>query len=156
MSAPKQPSSRREKQLVRLRERRAARVQRREKMLEFVVSGFDRVAIARQFQVSPKTVQREVDRALDGYSLDGADRYLRLQIERLNKALRIVDDDIEEGDSAAVTYLIALMGQLDRYHGYARAAASLPPASPPPPAAPRLELAAAPLALPRERTPETS
>jgi hypothetical protein len=122
MSAPKKPSSRREKRFVRLRERRAARAQRRERMLEFVVSGFDRVAIARQFQVSPKK-QREIDRALDGYSLDGADRYLRLQIERLDKTLRIVDDDIEEGDSAAVTYLIALMGQLDRYHGYARAAA---------------------------------
>ena len=75
-------------------------------------------------------MQREVDRALDGYSLDGADRYLRLQIERLDKALRRVDDDIEDGDSTA--------------GGAARRAA------------PRLEVAAAPLALSRERTPETS
>ena len=146
----KSPSSRREKQLVRLRERRAARTQRREKMLELVVSGFERGLIARKFEVSLKTVQREIDRALNQRSFDRTDRHLRLQVERLSKALQIVDLAVESGDVKAVNTLLALMSQLDRYHNVAARAAM------PAPRAPCPEIAAAPLALTRERTPETS
>lgn len=130
---PPVPKSRRDQQVARLREARAANVKRRQTILDLTVSGFDRVEIARRLGISPRTAQREIDRALDARLSDTPHRYLRLQIQRLEKALRVVDDAVEEGDVDAVSTLIALLSQLDRYHGLmAREAAAKAEASPPP------------------------
>ena len=131
---PPVPDSRRHQRLARLREARAARAERRQAILDLVVSGFDRAEIARRFGVSLRTAQREVDRALDGRRFEAPDRYLRLQIQRLEKALRTVDLAIEEGDVNAVSTLIALLGQLDRYHGLAAREAAATAAAQAPPA----------------------
>jgi len=120
------------------RARRAQRAQRREDMLEDVVSGAERGLIAAKYQVSLKTVYREVNRALDQRRLDAPDRYVRLQVERLTRAVQSIDRAIMEGDIDAAALLIKVIDKLDRYHGFGFAPvhieppARLSPPSPPP------------------------
>jgi len=99
--------------------RRAERAERREAMLTLVVSGYERELIAEKLGVSVATVRREVDRAIGQRRLDAPDRYVRLQVTRLNKALLAVDHALEYGDLRAVEPLVRLAGALDRYHGLA-------------------------------------
>ncbi len=98
-------------------------------------------------RISLKTVGREVDRALDQRRLDGVDRHLRLQIERLNKALRAIDCALEFGDAGAVGPLLKVIEKLDRYHGLGAARRAGAEPSPK-----RLDAQASPLALTHERT----
>jgi hypothetical protein len=139
---PKPPVPRRQSQLAKARAKRVERSRRREEMLEDVVSGVDRNVIARTYGVSIKTVAREVGRAIDQRRLDAPERFLRLQVERLTRALQSIDRAIEAGDVDAVAHLIKVMDKLDRYHGLAYMAAQTEP----PPRPPQ------PLALTREGT----
>ena len=90
--------------------------------------------------MSLATVRREVDKAIDERRLDAPDRYARLQVTRLTKALRVVDDALELGDLKAVEPLLKVLGMLDRYHALAAAGpAAIEPR--------RLSRSVAPLAL---------
>lgn len=128
---------------ARASDRRAARAKRRGTMLDLVVSGYPRELIAQRLGVSVATVRREVDRAIDERRLDPADRYVQLQVARLTKAMRAVDDALERGDLKAVDPLLKLVGALDRYHGLTARAALPGPAAEPL----RLAVAAPALAL---------
>ena len=147
MPKAKPPLSKREKLLAKARVLRAARAARRDEIMEMVVGGFERSAIAGKFQISLKTVGREVDHALDQRRLDGVDRHLRLQVERLNKALRTIDCALEFGDVGAVDPLLKVIEKLDRYHGLGAARRAGAEPSPK-----RLDSQASPLALTHERT----
>ncbi len=123
--------------------RRAAKAERREIMLELVVAGYERELIAQKLCVSLATVRREVDKAIDQRALDAPDRYVRLQVTRLTRALRVVDDALQLCDLKAVEPLVKIVGLLDRYHGLAAASATNRRAVEPR----RLSRAVAPLAL---------
>ena len=140
-TAPARPLSRREKQLARLKARRAELTARREDMLDDIVSGCSYAYLAEKH----RTVRREVDRALDHRHLDRPDRHVRVQVERLTAAIPCIDSAILAGDYRAVDPLLKVIEKLDRYHGLAWPHA---PACPPPA---RLRTAAAPLALPDAR-----
>jgi hypothetical protein len=103
--------------------RRAAKAERREIMLELVVAGYERELIAQKLCVSLATVRREIDKAIDQRPLDAPDRYVRLQVTRLTRALRVVDDALQLCDLKAVEPLVKIVGLLDRYHGLAAAGA---------------------------------
>ena len=132
------PSSRRTKQLAKIKARRAELTKRREDMLDDVVSGCNYAFLAEKYKISLRTVRREVDRALDHRHLDRPDRYMRIQVDRLNHAIKAVDDAILHGDYHAVDALLKLVEKLDRYHGLARALAAVPDPTPllPAPSAP--------------------
>ncbi len=134
------PLSRRDKQLAKLKARRAELTARREDMLDDIVSGCSYAFLAQKHKISVRTVRREVDRALDHRHLDRPDRYVRVQVERLTVAIQCIDRAILNGDYLAVDPLLKVIEKLDRYHGLAWA----PPAAPAPP---RLQASAAPLAL---------
>ena len=128
--------SARKLQLSKTRALRAARAQRREDMLEDVVSGVERGVIAAKNKVSLKTVYREVNSALDQRRLEAPDHYVRLQVERLTRAVQSVDRAITDGDIDAIALLIKLTDKLDRYHGFGFAPVHIePPARLPPPPA---------------------
>ncbi len=135
----------RKQQLSKTRALRAARAQRREDMLEDVVSGVERGVIAAKNKVSLKTVYREVNRALDQRRLEAPDHYVRLQVERLTRAVQSVDRAITDGDIDAIALLIKLTDKLDRYQGFGFAAVHIEPP-------PRLASPSPPPALTRERT----
>ena len=120
--------------------RRVTRAERREIMFDLVVAGYSRELIAEKLCVSLKTVRREVEKAIDERRLDAPDRYVRLQVMRLTKALRVVDCALEEGDLKAVEPLVKVVGALDRYHALAAAGPAATEQR-------RLSRSAAPLAL---------
>ncbi len=140
MPAPDRPSSRREKQLAKLKARRAALGKRREDLLDELVSGCGYGFLAEKHGISVRTVRREVDRALDSRHLDRPDRYVRIQVERLTNALGTIDRALLQGDYLAVDPLLKVIEKLDHYHGFTR---SRDPVERPP----RLEARSAPLAL---------
>ena len=59
--------------------------------------------------------------------------FVQLQIARLSDAMTVAHTMMMEGDLQAMDRLIRLAGELDRYHGFGRAAiAAAPPPAPPP------------------------
>ncbi len=145
------PPSQRAAVRAQRRERRAARIARRETFFDLVASGYSCRQIAEAAKVSAATVRREIDRAIAERRLDAPERYVHVQVARLTKALRLADAAIERGELKAVGPLVRLVGALDRYHGLGKASAHRAPAAtvtPLPPAeAPPLALPAPPLAL---------
>ena len=139
---PADRPSRRKKQLAKQKERRSVLLERRAELLENVVSGCSYLFLAQQYKISVKTVRREVDRALHYRDLDAPDRYVRLQVERLTYAIKCIDHALAQGDYHAVDPLLKVIEKLDRYHGVGRSRNLEAPEAPP-----RLEAAAAPLAL---------
>jgi len=139
---PADRPSRRKKQLAKQKERRSVLLERRAELLENVVSGCSYLFLAQQYKISVKTVRREVDRALHYRDLDAPDRYVRLQVERLTYAIKCIDHALAQGDYHAVDPLLKVIEKLDRYHGVGRSRTVEAPEAPP-----RLEAAAAPLAL---------
>jgi hypothetical protein len=97
--------------------------------------------IGATLEMSVATVRRELDRAIAERRLDAPERYARLQIARLNKALRVADGRLDKGDMRAVAPLLRIVAALDRYHGLAPSR----PASETP--LPPVALPAPPLAL---------
>jgi hypothetical protein len=115
--------SKRLRQREATRGRRLAMAERRRTMFDLVVSGHSYEAIARETDLSPSALRREVGKAIAARPVEAPDRYVHLQAARIEKALLA----------------------LDRYHGLAFALA--PPAPAAAPAPERLPAPAAPLAL---------
>jgi hypothetical protein len=87
-------------------------------------------------KVSSRTIRREVDRALNERQLDAPERYVHFQVARLNKALRVADAGLDRGELKAISPMIKVVKELDRYHGlgaYSRAALPAPLATAPRP-----------------------
>jgi transposase-like protein len=137
--------SKRQRQREATRERRLATAERRRTMFELIVSGHSYEAIAREAGVSPSALRRDIDKAIAARPVEAPERYVRLQLARIEKALLLVDAAIERGELRAVSPYLKTVAALDRYH--ALTAALAPPEPPEAIAAPRLAAPAAPLAL---------
>jgi hypothetical protein len=92
--------------------------------------------IAKMARTSVAAVRREIDRALAERRLETPERFARLQVARLIKALRLAEAAVELGELKAVAAYLRIVAALDRYH-------ELAAGSPPP-----LRSTKAPLALP--------
>jgi DNA-binding CsgD family transcriptional regulator len=119
------------------RTRRETRIARRERYFNLMASGYSCGQIAKMVQTSAATVRREIDRALAERRLDAPERFARVQVARLVKALRLAEAAIELGELKAVAIYLRVIAALDRYH---ELAAGSPP--------PRRSSEAPPLALP--------
>jgi transposase-like protein len=145
MADKREEISKRARQRAATRERRLATAERRQTVFELVVSGHSYEAIARETGFSPSALRREIGKAIAARSIEAPERYVHLQVARIEKALLAADAAIERGDVRAVSQYLKVVATLDRYHGLA---AALAPAEPgPAPAQPRLPAAAPPLAL---------
>jgi len=136
--------STRQRQRADSRARRLVRAERRQTVFDLVVSGHSYEAIARETGLPITTLRREVDKAVAARRLDAPQRYVHLQVARIEKALTTADAAIERGDVRAVSQYLKVVAALDRYHGLAAALAAPEPA---PPEAPSLAAPAPPLAL---------
>ena len=115
----------------------------RQTYFDALAAGWSIEQIAELQKVSPRTVRREVDRALEERRLDAPQRYARLQVARLTKALRLADASIDQGELRAIGPLVKVVRALDRYHGLAdtsHAALPGPKAAAPSLPAPPLQL----------------
>ena len=140
---PANPSTR-QRRRANARAQRLALAERRQTLFELIVSGHSYAAVARQAGLSLATLRREVGAAIGERRLDAPERYVRLQMARVEKALQVADAAIERGEVKAVSQYLTTLAALDRYHGLAAALAS---PLPPPPAAPPLPAPAPTLAL---------
>jgi len=111
------PDEARETVRARRLERRMRRVEWRQSCFELVSAGHSYAEVAKRLMVSERTVRRDVARVIDERRLDAPQRYIHLQVDRLMRALRTADGQVERGDMKAVAPLIKLIGALDRYHG---------------------------------------
>ena len=98
------------------RERRVARVRRREALFDMAASGYSIETIAAQFALTPKTVRRDMARVVEARRPDAAEHFIHLQIARLHKALRTSEAALDRGDLRGVGPLVRIVAQLDRYH----------------------------------------
>jgi hypothetical protein len=93
------------------------RAARRDACFELLSAGYTHQEIARRLKVSVTSLRRDVARAIEDRRLDAPERYVHFQVDRLTRALRSMDDRVEQGDTKAVGPYIHLVGALDRYHG---------------------------------------
>ena len=143
MSEAPEKLSKRQRQREATRGRRLATAERRRTVFELVVSGHSYESIARETGLSPSALRRDIDKAIAARAIEAPQRYVHLQVARIEKALLAADAAIERGDVRAVSQYLKVVAALDRYHGLAAALAPPEPA----PARPTLPAPAAPLAL---------
>ena len=97
------------------RSRAAARDLRRLRILASVQAGLSYAAIGREEGLSRERVRQIVAKALDegetGTKLDHA----RVQIARLEPALRLAANAVAEGDLGAIDRLLRVLDRLDKY-----------------------------------------
>jgi Homeodomain-like domain len=92
--------------------------ERREAVFDLFVSGFSHQQIAKALNASTSTVRRIVDTAVADRRLDAPERFARVQVARLSKALSHADLKLERGDIRAFTPYLKIVAALDRYHGH--------------------------------------
>ena len=95
--------SKRRRQRDATRARRLATAERRQTLFELVVSGHSYAAIARETGLSPSALRRDVGKAIAARRIDAPERYVHLQVARIEKALLAADAAIERGDVRAVS-----------------------------------------------------
>ncbi len=116
---------------ARQRARRESRLERQERCFNLMMSGYTLSQIAKMVQASAATVRREIDRALAERRLDAPERFARVQVARLMKALRLAEAAVELGDMKAIAAYLRVVAALDRYHEPAGAPPRRPEEAPP-------------------------
>ena len=81
------------------------------------MSGQSIEEIAKATGMSASAVRRAVGQAIDARRLDRPERYAKLQIARLTKALRSADAWVDQGELGAIEPFLKVVAALDRYHG---------------------------------------
>ena len=99
--------------------RRARLIEQRERYFELLLSGQSVEEIAKATSMSASAVRRGVAQAINARRRDSPERYAKLQIARLTKALRSADAWLDRGELAAVEPFLKVVAALDRYHGSA-------------------------------------
>jgi hypothetical protein len=145
MSDKPELPSKRQRQREATRARRLATAERRLGLFELIVSGYSYEAIARETGRSPSALRRDVGKAIAARAIEAPDRYLHLQVARIEKALLAADEAITRGELAAVPKYLKVVAALDRYYGLTGALAATDLARPA--GQSRLPAAASPLAL---------
>ncbi len=110
------------------KKRRTKGFERREAIFDLFVSGFSHQKIAKTLNTSTATVRRIIDCAVADRRLDAPERFARVQVARLTKALSHVDEKLERGDTRAFTPYLKILAALDRYHGLEERSLPLRPA----------------------------
>ncbi len=98
-------------------ERRTKGFEKREAVFDLFVSGFSHQQIATALKTSSHTVRRILDTAVAERRLDAPERFARVQVARLTKALSHADFKLEQGDMKAFAPYLKILAALDRYHG---------------------------------------
>ena len=113
---PASPSQRAEARAL-AKKRRTKDFERREAIFDLFVSGFSHQQIATALKTSSHTVRRILDTAVTERRLDAPERFARVQVARLTKALSHADFKLEQGDMKAFAPFLKILAALDRYHG---------------------------------------
>ncbi len=104
--------------------RAASRDLRRLRILASVQAGLSYAAIGRAEGLSRERVRQIVVQALDRGQADSKLDHARVQIARLEPALRLAAGAVAEGDLSAIDRLLRVLDRLDRYSAVEGAATS--------------------------------
>ena len=104
--------------------RAAARDLRRLRILASLQAGLSYAAIGRAEGLSRERVRQIVAKALDGEGAETKLDHARVQIARLEPALRLAAGAVAEGDLGAIDRLLRVLDRLDRYSAIEGAATS--------------------------------
>ena len=104
--------------------RAAARDLRRLRILASLQAGLSYAAIGRAEGLSRERVRQIVAKALDEAKSETKLDHARVQIARLEPALRLAASAVAEGDLSAIDRLLRVLDRLDRYSAVEGAAAS--------------------------------
>ena len=121
------------------RARREIRIARRGRHFNLMAPGNNCSQIAKVVRTSVATVRREINRALAERRRDAPERFARVQVAWLMKALRLAEAAVELGELKAVAIYLRIVAALDRYHEPAagtpspRRSIEAPPLAPPVP-----------------------
>jgi len=85
------------------------------------------------------TVRREIGRAFAGRPLEAPQRFARVLVARLIKAMKLAEAAVELGELKAVPIYLRIVAALDRYHELARGSPPLSRSIEAPPRAPPAE-----------------
>ena len=98
-----------------------ARVMRRGRIFARLREGWAYDEIAREERLTAERVRQIVREALERHPLDEDTDHAKLQLARLQPAMRIAAAAVEEGDVAAIAPLLKVLDRLDRYQRAAKA-----------------------------------
>jgi hypothetical protein len=98
---------------------RRATAERRLRVLERLTTGLTLAHIARAEGLSVRRIRRIIQEMLASREIDPPAGFVQLQIARLSEAMIVARTMMMEGDLQAMDRLIRLVGDLDRYHGFA-------------------------------------
>jgi hypothetical protein len=146
LAAKPEPQPKRAK-LARSRRRRLiakqAKAARNVKLFNLLKAGMSIAEIALQEGLSVRRARETVQEMLQRREIDPPTGFVQLQIGRLSDAMMVAHTAMMEGDMHALDRVLRIVGQLDRYHGFAG-----PAAQPAAAATPALAAPASALALP--------
>jgi hypothetical protein len=98
---------------------RRATAERRLRILERLTTGLTVAHIACVEGLSVRRIRRIILEMLASREIDPPAGFVQLQIARLSEAMIVARTMMMEGDLQAMDRLIRLVGDLDRYHGFA-------------------------------------
>ncbi len=97
------------------------RVLRRGRIFARLREGWDYDEIASQERLTAERVRQIVRKALERRIIDEGAEHAKLQLARLQPAMRLAGEAIAEGDVTAIAPLMKVLDRLDRYQRVAKA-----------------------------------
>ncbi|HLH50410.1 MAG TPA: sigma factor-like helix-turn-helix DNA-binding protein [Roseiarcus sp.] len=94
----------------------ADRAQRRLRIFARLQAGWSYEAIAQEENLSRERIRQIVKQTLDRREVDPEADFVRLQIARLDPALRLAAEKIAAGDLRAIDRLLRVLDRMDEYH----------------------------------------
>ena len=105
-------------------EARRAKAERNLRLFNLLKAGVPVAEIALQEGLSVRRARELVQEMLERREIDPPAGFVQLQIGRLGDAMMVAHTAMMEGDLKALDRVLRIVGELDRYHGFARAQAS--------------------------------
>ncbi|MGO4870381.1 MAG: hypothetical protein ACLPGW_07180 [Roseiarcus sp.] len=105
-------------------EARRAKAERNLRLFNLLKAGVPVAEIALQEGLSVRRARELVQEMLERRDIDPPAGFVQLQIGRLGDAMMVAHTAMMEGDLKALDRVLRIVGELDRYHGFARAQAS--------------------------------
>jgi hypothetical protein len=120
-------------------EARRVKAERNLRLFNLLKAGVPVAHIALQEGLSPRRTRELIQETLDRREIDPPAGFVQLQIGRLSDAMMVAHSAMMEGNLQALDRVVRVVGELDRYHGFARpapsaglgATATLPASAPP-------------------------
>src|SRR5271165_1523562 len=97
------------------------RVSRRGCIFARLREGWDYDEIAREERLTPERIRQIVRQALEQRIVDEGAEHAKLQLARLQPAMRLAAEAVADGDVKAITPLMRVLDRLDRYRRVANA-----------------------------------